>query len=87
VNRTTVDDTPLSFGRYRGQTPEEIVRRDPQYVLWLYETHPRLVSRQLYLAADSEVEEECDEVEELHLDDSDPDCEEPDEDADEPEVD
>ncbi len=31
-----LDSTPLSFGKYRGSTPDLIAESDPQYLVWLY---------------------------------------------------
>lgn len=33
-----IDATPLSFGKYRGRTPEWISEHDPQYLVWAYGT-------------------------------------------------
>lgn len=30
-----LDDTPISFGKYKGKTPDEISDIDPKYLLWL----------------------------------------------------
>ena len=31
------DTTPLSFGKYKGKTPEEIAEIDGSYVVWMFE--------------------------------------------------
>ena len=31
------DHTPLTFGKYKGKTPEEIAEYDPSYVVWMYD--------------------------------------------------
>ena len=31
-----LDYTPLTFGKYTGQTPDEISEHDPSYIVWLY---------------------------------------------------
>ena len=31
-----LDHTPLTFGKYKGQTPDEISEHDPSYIVWLY---------------------------------------------------
>ena len=51
-----IDDMPLTFGKYKGETPNEIAEHDDQYICWLYEniTNPRPVSRRLYLACNYE---------------------------------
>ena len=32
-----LDHTPLTFGKYAGQTPDEISKHDPAYIVWLYD--------------------------------------------------
>jgi hypothetical protein len=32
----TKDKTPLTFGKYKGKTPDEIGDYDPSYVVWMY---------------------------------------------------
>jgi hypothetical protein len=42
------DDTPLTFGKHRGKTPNEIADEFPSYVVWLRETiRPYVVSKHL----------------------------------------
>lgn len=31
------DHTPLTFGKYKGKTPEEVAEICPSYVVWMYE--------------------------------------------------
>ena len=31
-----LDHTPLTFGKYTGQTPAEISAHAPSYIVWLY---------------------------------------------------
>lgn len=31
-----LDHTPLTFGKHRGETPDEISEYDPAYVVWIY---------------------------------------------------
>ena len=33
-----LDRTKLTFGKYRNKTPEQIAEKDPQYLVWAYET-------------------------------------------------
>lgn len=33
-----LDHTPLTFGKYAGQTPDEISEHDPSYIVWMYNT-------------------------------------------------
>lgn len=37
LNKTDadLDDTPLTFGKYRGKSPDWISDNDPDYLLWL----------------------------------------------------
>ena len=30
-----LDKTPLTFGKYRGKTPDEISEIDPSYIVWM----------------------------------------------------
>ena len=32
-----LDDTPLTFGKYNGETPNEVANNDPQYIVWLFD--------------------------------------------------
>ena len=32
----TLDHTPLTFGRYKGLTPNEVSARDPNWLVWAY---------------------------------------------------
>ena len=44
-----LDKTPLTFGKYRGMTPDEVSEHDPSYVVWMYETiKPKKCSSFLY---------------------------------------
>lgn len=53
-----LDTTPLTFGKHRGKTPEEIADEDPSYVVWLYENvKPRRCSRSLAVACEAETRE------------------------------
>jgi hypothetical protein len=58
------DTIPLTFGKHKGRTPEQIADIDPGYVAWLYDRCPGSVSHELYVAC----VEECDDID----DDSDP---------------
>lgn len=35
---TLLDDRELTFGKYNGDTPNEIALEDPQYLVWMYDT-------------------------------------------------
>ena len=44
-----LDKTPLTFGKYKGMTPDELSEHDPSYVVWMYETiKPKKCSSFLY---------------------------------------
>lgn len=61
-----IDDVPLSFGKYKGTTPNEIAGTDPSYVVWMHDTiKPRVCSKDLAIACEQEErdydsEKECD---------------------------
>lgn len=55
------DDTPITFGKYKGKTPDEISDIDPKYLLWLvHETGFSLCSLALIEYCEQEVREEED---------------------------
>ena len=33
-----LDHTPLTFGKYRGKTPDKVAEIDPEYVVWMHDT-------------------------------------------------
>lgn len=46
-----LDETPLTFGKYKGMTPNEIAEEDEDYLVWAYETLDiKPCSKALYLA-------------------------------------
>lgn len=49
------DDIPLTFGRYKDMTPNEIIVDDPQYLIWLKKTGSTIPSWDLYEEALLEV--------------------------------
>ena len=49
------DNEPLTFGKHRGQTPNEIFYDDPQYLIWLKKTGSSIPSQDLYEEALIEV--------------------------------
>lgn len=65
---TSIDHTPLLFGKYKGMTPEEISEVDPSYIIWLYLlfSHRVVCSKELYKfcvrVMDKEDEEDYDEL-------------------------
>ena len=49
--RKDIDSRALTFGKYKGQTPDDISESDPSYIVWLWDNVPDPpVSRALYLA-------------------------------------
>ena len=47
------DDLPLTFGKYKGKTPNQIAEVDPSYIVWMVEKTKKgegRASRDLYLA-------------------------------------
>lgn len=51
-----LDRTRLSFGKYKNQSPEQIARVDPGYVVWLYDNiEPKRCSRDLALDCEDAV--------------------------------
>ncbi len=44
-----IDDIPLSFGKYKGQTPDEISEFDPSYIVYIWDTlNIKVSSKVLY---------------------------------------
>lgn len=43
-----IDDRPLSFGKYRGKTPNQVGDYDPSYICWMFENIPDSCSAALY---------------------------------------
>lgn len=53
-----LDTTPLTFGRYKGKTPEQIADLDPSYIVWMYENvKPKACSRSLWVACTDAMDE------------------------------
>ena len=42
------DNEPLTFGKHKGMTPNEIFYDDPQYLIWLKKTGSAIPSQELY---------------------------------------
>jgi len=43
-----LDKEPLKFGKYKGQTPNDIASEDPGYIVWAYENiTPKICSKDL----------------------------------------
>lgn len=58
INMPHIDDRPLTFGKHKGSTPNELMETDPKYLVWLYENiKPQVVSKDLYMnAADVDID-------------------------------
>ena len=52
------DNEPLTFGKHKGMTPNEIFYDDPQYLIWLKKTGSAIPSQELYEEALIEVYKE-----------------------------
>ena len=56
------DHTPLSFGKYKGKTPEEIAEIDGSYVVWMFENvTPIPCSKELAEACEADEREDDEE--------------------------
>lgn len=71
-----IDDVPLTFGKYKGKSPQEVSEDDPSYVVWMYENvKPTPCSKELYVACqeddtyDEELESDLIDVLGFSLDD------------------
>ena len=54
-----IDDTPLTFGKYKGKTPRQIAAEDPWYIVWLGGNVKTVaISRRLLLACREECQSE-----------------------------
>lgn len=43
-----IDNTPITFGKYKGHTPEEISVIDPSYIVWMFDNiKPAKCSKEL----------------------------------------
>lgn len=58
VSAEKLDHTELTFGKYRGRTPDWVSERDPSYIVWMYEKfkHP-VCSELLYKACQLDLSE------------------------------
>jgi len=58
IPQVDIDNLPMGFGKYKGETPSNLLDIDPSYIVWMYENvQPIRCSRELYIDACSEVEE------------------------------
>ena len=64
-----INDTPLTFGKYKGITPNEIAGYDPQYLVWAYEnTKQKVCNKDLYESCCEDVMEyEAEKEYDLHF--------------------
>jgi len=54
-----LDETPLSFGKYKGKTPDEISYTDPEYIVWCWESLDiKICSKAMYVFCKKECDEE-----------------------------
>lgn len=53
-----LDFRPLTFGKYRGKTPEQVAEIDPSYICWMYkEIKPTPCSQALKNDCEQELRE------------------------------
>ena len=53
------DTSPLSFGKYKGKTPEEVAGFDGSYVVWMFENvKPPPCSKELAEACEADERED-----------------------------
>ena len=45
-----IDHTPLTFGKYKGQTPDEVSAHDPHWLVWAHNNVTNKVTCSLLLA-------------------------------------
>jgi hypothetical protein len=54
----TKDETPITFGKYKGKTPDEIGDYDPSYVVWMYaNVKPVPCSKELAKTCEQDIRE------------------------------
>lgn len=63
-----IDEVPLSFGKYKGRTPDEVGDYDPAYVAWMFaNVKPPPCSKELADTCKQDVREyEEEKAEDLH---------------------
>ena len=55
-----MDTQPLTFGKHKGETPEQVAKHSPGYIRWMYENiNPKVCSAKLNLAVDEAVQKEA----------------------------
>lgn len=48
-NDEKIDLAPLTFGKYAGKTPQWVLKHDPNYMQWLADNVPKVVSKTIRL--------------------------------------
>lgn len=57
--KADVDNIPIRFGKYQGETAAEVAQHDPEYIVWLYHAVQNApVSRALAIDCEQGLEEE-----------------------------
>lgn len=65
-----LDDTPLTFGKHQGKTPDEISEEDPSYIVWMWETvEVKHCSRGMYNYCKAQAGDKFDDPDLRELDD------------------
>jgi len=68
-----IDETPLTFGKYKGISPNKISEYDPKYLVWAYENTSQIVcSKELYEACyeacyEDLIDYESEKMDDLHF--------------------
>lgn len=62
MHESNRDDLILGFGKHKGKSPNQIAAFDPDYIVWLYETFPNKVTKELAEACEHDSRERDDEI-------------------------
>jgi len=56
-----LDHQPMTFGKYKGKTPEWVSENDPAYLIWAFDTvkDKPVCSKALYVDCKNDIEEQC----------------------------
>lgn len=66
IDIPSIDETPLTFGKYSGRRPVSVAKRDPGYIIWLWENvKPSIVSKALVQECEDALNEDDDRYDEL----------------------
>lgn len=65
-----IDNIALTFGKYKGKTPNEVALIDPSYITWMHDVRPEVCTKHLAIGCelidyDEELEQD---LTEHHLD-------------------